>query len=157
MDEQEKEWVRREIAKYEVFEYYVIPYINRPSSRSAVSLVSKRWYKIDSVTRKKVNIDNCYSTSPQRLSERFPNLEKLKVKGKPWASMFDLLPNDWGGYVTPWVNEIVLNLNSLKSIHFRIWRLLLKHADRCGWSLSSTSAPDSLLMVYFVLHSPAGI
>ncbi|CAM8961183.1 unnamed protein product [Rhodiola kirilowii] len=126
MDEQEKKWVRQEIAKYEVFDY-VIPYINRPSIRSAVSLVSKRWYKIDSVTRKKVNIDNCYSTSPQRLSERFPNLEKLKVKGKPWASTFDLLPYDWGGYVTPWVNEIVLNVNSLKSIHFRL--MIVKDFD----------------------------
>ncbi|CAM8961182.1 unnamed protein product [Rhodiola kirilowii] len=126
MDEQEKEWVRREIAKYEVFDY-VIPYINRPSIRSVVALVSKRWYKIDSVTRKKVKIDNCYSTSAQRLSERFPNLEKLKVKGKPWASTFDLLPNDWGGYVTPWVNEIVLNVNSLKSIHFRL--MIVKDSD----------------------------
>ncbi|KAL9675377.1 hypothetical protein QQ045_003579 [Rhodiola kirilowii] len=67
-----------------------------------MSLVRKRWYKIDSVTRKKVNIDNCYSTSPQRLSERFPNLEKLKVKGKPWASI-------------------------LKSIHFR--RMIVKDSD----------------------------
>jgi hypothetical protein len=31
---------------------------------------------------------------------------RLKLKGKPRAAMFNLISEDWGGYVMPWVNEI---------------------------------------------------
>ncbi|KAL9672277.1 hypothetical protein QQ045_028527 [Rhodiola kirilowii] len=126
MDEQERSRLRRVTMMDEVFDY-VISYIHDPRDRSAVSLVCRRWHQLDALTRKQVTIASCYSTTPQRLSRRFPHLETLRLKGKPRAAMFNLIPEDWGGYVMPWVNEIVLNLNMLKSIHFR--RMIVKDAD----------------------------
>ncbi|KAJ7964037.1 Coronatine-insensitive protein 1 [Quillaja saponaria] len=105
----------------------VMPYIHDPKDRDAVSLVCKRWYDLEAVTRKHVTIALCYTTSPERLRRRFPNLESLRLKGKPRAAMFNLIPEDWGGYVTPWVREIVESFRSLKSLHFR--RMIVRDSD----------------------------
>lgn len=105
----------------------VIPYIEDPKDRDAVSLVCRRWYELDALTRKHVTIALCYTTSPDRLRRRFPHLESLKLKGKPRAAMFNLIPEDWGGYVTPWVREIADSFNCLKSLHFR--RMIVKDSD----------------------------
>ncbi|KAH7537517.1 coronatine-insensitive protein 1 [Ziziphus jujuba] len=105
----------------------VIPYIEDPKDRDAVSLVCRRWYELDALTRKHVTIALCYTTSPDRLRKRFQHLESLKLKGKPRAAMFNLIPEDWGGYVTPWVREIAESFNCLKSLHFR--RMIVKDSD----------------------------
>ncbi|KAF7816355.1 coronatine-insensitive protein 1 [Senna tora] len=105
----------------------VMPYIHDPKDRDAVSQVCRRWYELDSLTRKHVTIALCYTTTPDRLRRRFPHLESLKLKGKPRAAMFNLIPEDWGGYVTPWVNEIVEYFDCLKSLHFR--RMIVKDSD----------------------------
>ncbi|XP_007009091.2 PREDICTED: coronatine-insensitive protein 1 [Theobroma cacao] len=105
----------------------VMPYIHDPKDRDAVSLVCRRWYELDALTRKHITIALCYTTSPDRLRRRFQHLESLKLKGKPRAAMFNLIPEDWGGYVTPWVNEIAENFNCLKSLHFR--RMIVKDSD----------------------------
>ncbi|XVF24034.1 hypothetical protein REPUB_Repub13aG0091800 [Reevesia pubescens] len=105
----------------------VMPYIHDPRDRDAVSLVCRRLYEIDALTRKHVTIALCYTTSPDRLRRRFRHLESLKLKGKPRAAMFNLIPEDWGGYVTPWVNEIAENFNCLKSVHFR--RMIVQDSD----------------------------
>ncbi|TYG78798.1 hypothetical protein E1A91_D02G089000v1 [Gossypium mustelinum] len=106
---------------------WVILYIDDPEDRSAVSLVCRRWYELDALTRKHVTVALCYTTSPERLRRRFPHLESLKLKGKPRAAMFDMIPEDWGGYVTPWVKEIAENLTCLKSVHFR--RMIVNDSD----------------------------
>lgn len=105
----------------------VIPYVQDPRDRDAVSLVCKSWYKIDAITRKHVTMALCYTAMPQRLSERFPQLESLKLKGKPRAAMFNLIPEDWGGYVTPWLEEIVRSFRRMKVLHFR--RMIVKDSD----------------------------
>ncbi|KAL6580339.1 Coronatine-insensitive protein 1 [Orobanche minor] len=105
----------------------VIPYVQDPRDRDAVSLVCKNWYKIDAITRKHVTMALCYTATPQRLSERFPQLESLKLKGKPRAAMFNLIPEDWGGYVTPWLEEIVRSFRRMKVLHFR--RMIVKDTD----------------------------
>ncbi|KAH8496948.1 hypothetical protein Peur_054482 [Populus x canadensis] len=106
----------------------VMPYIHDPRDRDAVSLVCRRWYELDALTRKHVTIALCYSTSPDRLQRRFKHLESLKMKGKPRAAMFfNLIPDDWGGFVTPWINEIAESFNCLKSLHFR--RMIVKDSD----------------------------
>ncbi|KAL2227453.1 coronatine-insensitive protein 1 [Sesamum indicum] len=105
----------------------VIPYVQDPRDRDAVSLVCKRWYDIDAITRKHVTMALCYTATPQRLSRRFPHLESLKLKGKPRAAMFNLIPEDWGGYVTPWVEEIVRSFGRMKVLHFR--RMIVKDSD----------------------------
>ncbi|XVF40742.1 hypothetical protein PTKIN_Ptkin01aG0139300 [Pterospermum kingtungense] len=105
----------------------VMPYIHDPKDRDAVSLVCRRWYELDALTRKHITIALCYTTSPDRLRRRFKYLESLKLKGKPRAAMFNLIPEDWGGYVTPWVNEIAENFSCLKSVHFR--RMIVLDSD----------------------------
>ncbi|KAJ9541513.1 hypothetical protein OSB04_028019 [Centaurea solstitialis] len=105
----------------------VVPYIHDCRDRSSVSLVCRKWCELDGATRKHVTVAMCYSTTPSRLRRRFPLLESLTVKGKPRAAMFELIPEDWGGHVTPWVREIVASLNCLKSIHFR--RMIVRDSD----------------------------
>ncbi|XP_061356701.1 coronatine-insensitive protein 1-like isoform X2 [Gastrolobium bilobum] len=105
----------------------VIPYIDDPKDRDAVSQVCRQWYELDSLTRKHVTIALCYTTTPDRLRRRFPHLESLKLKGKPRAAMFNLIPEDWGGHVTPWVREISQYFDCLKSLHFR--RMIVRDSD----------------------------
>ncbi|KFK36886.1 hypothetical protein AALP_AA4G184600 [Arabis alpina] len=105
----------------------VMPYITESIDRDSASLVCHRWFKIDSDTREHVTMALCYTATPDRLSRRFPNLRSLKLKGKPRAAMFNLIPENWGGYVTPWVNEIASSLRQLKSVHFR--RMIVSDLD----------------------------
>lgn len=105
----------------------VIPYIQGPQDRAAISLVCKSWYEIDAITRKHITIALCYTTTADRLLRRFPHLESLKLKGQPRAVMFSLMPNDWGGYVTPWIMEIVKSSSRIKALHFR--RMIVKDSD----------------------------
>ncbi|PON36296.1 Leucine-rich repeat domain containing protein [Parasponia andersonii] len=105
----------------------VMPYILDPRDRDAVSLVCRRWYELDALTRKHVTIALCYTTTPDRLRSRFGYLESLKLKGKPRAAMFNLIPEDWGGYVTPWVRAISESFQCLRSLHFR--RMIVKDPD----------------------------
>jgi len=105
----------------------VMTYITDPKDRDSASLVCRRWFKIDSETREHVTMALCYTATPDRLSRRFPNLRSLKLKGKPRAAMFNLIPENWGGYVTPWVTEISNNLRQLKSVHFR--RMIVSDLD----------------------------
>lgn len=105
----------------------VMPYIHDPKDRDAVSQVCRRWYELDSLTRKHVTIALCYTTTPDRLRRRFPHLESLKLKGKPRAAMFNLIPENWGGFVTPWVKEISKYFDCLKSLHFR--RMIVTDSD----------------------------
>lgn len=97
----------------------VIGHLDDPRDRSAVSLVCKRWCRVDALTRKHVTIAFCYTISPSYLSARFPGIESLKLKGKPRAAMFNLIPLDWGGYAAPWLKEISENLLRLKVLHLR--------------------------------------
>lgn len=41
--------------------------------------------------------------------------------------MFNLIPEDWGGYVKPWVDVLSTNFVCLKSLHFR--RMIVKDED----------------------------
>ncbi|GAV56796.1 hypothetical protein CFOL_v3_00338 [Cephalotus follicularis] len=105
----------------------VMPYIEDSRYRDAVSLVCRRWYELDALTRKHITIALCYTTSPERLRRRFRHLESLKLKGKPRAAMFNLIPEDWGGHVTPWVREIKESFNCLKALHFK--RMIVTDSD----------------------------
>ncbi|XP_057474978.1 coronatine-insensitive protein 1-like [Actinidia eriantha] len=105
----------------------VIDYIHDARDRDAVSLVCRRWCEIDAGARKHVTIALCYTTTPRMLLLRFPNLESLKLKAKPRAAMFNLIPEDWGGYVTAWVEEIARSFRGLKALHFR--RMIVRDSD----------------------------
>ncbi|KAG9453919.1 hypothetical protein H6P81_006823 [Aristolochia fimbriata] len=105
----------------------VLEYIDDPRDREAVSLVCRKWYYLDALTRKHVTIALCYTTEAHCLKRRFSRLESLKLKGKPRAAMFNLIPENWGGYVGPWMKEIAEGFNCLKYLHFR--RMIVKDED----------------------------
>ncbi|WZY90739.1 hypothetical protein YC2023_047474 [Brassica napus] len=105
----------------------VMPYVTDPKDRESASLVNRTWLRADSETRYHVTMALCYASAPDRLSARFPNLRSLKLKGKPRAAMFNLIPENWGGFVTPWVNEIALSLRRIRSVHFR--RMIVSDLD----------------------------
>ncbi|WOH12452.1 hypothetical protein DCAR_0831956 [Daucus carota subsp. sativus] len=105
----------------------VIPYITDPKDRDSVSLVCSRWYHLDALTRKHITIAFCYTCTPKQLLHRFSHIESVKLKGKPRAAMFNLIPEDWGGYVSSWVLEFSRSFVCLKSFHFR--RMIVKDED----------------------------
>ncbi|KAI3710745.1 hypothetical protein L2E82_40537 [Cichorium intybus] len=61
---------------------------------------------------------------PNQLWRRFPYLESLKLKGEPRATMYNMIPEDWGGFVTPWVEEFAGFFTCLKVVHFRRMKIL---------------------------------
>nr|XP_043615844.1 coronatine-insensitive protein 1-like [Erigeron canadensis] len=105
----------------------IIPYIQNTHDRQSLSLVCKRFYELESQTRKHIMVALCYTATPKQLFKRFPYLESIKLKGKPRAAMYNLIPEDWGGFVTPWVVEIATSFSCLKAVHFR--RMIVKDGD----------------------------
>ncbi|KAJ7565385.1 hypothetical protein O6H91_02G058400 [Diphasiastrum complanatum] len=97
----------------------VFKHLEDPMDRKAVSQVCHQWHRIDGITRKHVEIPFCYSVLPSALSRRFTYLDSVKLKGKPRAHEFDFLPENWGGYAKPWVNEIVQAYPAMSKLHFK--------------------------------------
>ncbi|GJT13544.1 nucleosome assembly protein 1,4 [Tanacetum coccineum] len=75
----------------------VIPYIYNVEDQNSVSLVSHKFYEIDS-----------------RLSKRFPFIESLTLKGPPFGF------NQRYHYdmpITPWIQQLALEFRCLKELH----------------------------------------
>ncbi|GKC58241.1 leucine-rich repeat, cysteine-containing subtype protein [Tanacetum coccineum] len=62
----------------------VIPYIYNVDDQNSISLVSHNFYEIDSITRKRVTVHTLYYPNPASLSNRFPFIESLTLKGPPF-------------------------------------------------------------------------
>lgn len=107
----------------------IFAFIDEAADRSSISLVCRQWYNVDRQVRKEVTITCCYSISPVILTRRFKALQVVKIKGKPRATMFKLVPDDWGGYAEPWISEISLNCKCLNSVHLR--RMVVTDEDLC--------------------------
>lgn len=105
----------------------VLSYIEDTRDRQSISLVCRRLCQLEAHTRKHVTIALCYTATPKQLSRRFPYLESLKIKGKPRAAMYNLIPEDWGGFATPWVEEITKSFSCIKAVHFR--RMIVRDED----------------------------
>ncbi|PWA52567.1 hypothetical protein CTI12_AA454130 [Artemisia annua] len=99
------------------------PYIHQ-NDRNSVSLVSRKLYELDSLTRKHVNLRNCYSIPSSRLVTCFPNLESLTLVGRPNKAC---VPVGWGGVVDDWVEVIVKSLKRLECVRFK--RMIVFNED----------------------------
>ncbi|GJY20526.1 transport inhibitor response 1-like protein [Tanacetum coccineum] len=88
----------------EVFLKRTFSLINSNSDRNSVSLVCKDWYNFERLTRRHVSIRNCYAVSPEIVAARFPAIRSVSLKGKPRFSDFNLVPEDWGADVQPWLS-----------------------------------------------------
>ncbi|KAL5217823.1 hypothetical protein ABZP36_018507 [Zizania latifolia] len=105
----------------------VMGFVEDPWDRDAISLVCRHWCRVDALSRKHVTVAMAYSTTPDRLLRRFPCLESLKLKAKPRAAMFNLIPEDWGGSASPWIRELSASFDFLKSLHLR--RMIVSDDD----------------------------
>ncbi|OAY52538.1 protein AUXIN SIGNALING F-BOX 2 [Manihot esculenta] len=102
----------------EVLEH-VFDYVTSHRDRNALSQVCKSWYRIESSSRQKVFIGNCYAISPDRVIERFPALKSITLKGKPHFADFNLVPHDWGGFVYPWIEAFARNRVGLEELRLK--------------------------------------
>ncbi|KAL7606943.1 transport inhibitor response 1-like protein Os04g0395600 [Lactuca sativa] len=82
----------------------VLSLIDSNKDRSSVSLVCKDWYNAERWSRRHVFIGNCYSVSPEIVAARFPRIQSVTLKGKPRFSDFNLVPEDWGADIQPWLS-----------------------------------------------------
>lgn len=86
----------------EVLEH-IFSFIQDNKDRNAISTVCKSWCEIDRWSRRKVFVGNCYAISPRMVVRRFPEVRSIELKGKPHFADFNLVPDGWGGYVSPWI------------------------------------------------------
>ncbi|KAF9607060.1 hypothetical protein IFM89_030887, partial [Coptis chinensis] len=106
----------------------IMGYIDDARDRDVVSLVCRDGgMRLIKLTRKHVTIAFCYTTMPRCLRQRFPRLESLKLKGKTRASMFNLIPKDWGGFSDRGLGRLAEGFNCLKCLHFR--RMIVMDED----------------------------
>ncbi|XP_006649802.2 coronatine-insensitive protein homolog 2 [Oryza brachyantha] len=105
----------------------VMGFVDDPWDRDAISLVCRHWCRVDALSRKHVTVAMAYSTTPDRLFRRFPCLESLKLKAKPRAAMFNLIPENWGGSASPWIRQLSASFHFLKALHLR--RMIVSDDD----------------------------
>ncbi|GAB4826860.1 hypothetical protein Ancab_033739 [Ancistrocladus abbreviatus] len=71
--------------------------------RSSASLVCRDWYQAERWSRTRVYIGNCYAVTPEIVARRFPKIRSVTLKGKPRFSDFNLVPENWGADIHPWL------------------------------------------------------
>ncbi|XP_074290671.1 coronatine-insensitive protein 1-like [Silene latifolia] len=95
---------------------FVLPHLQDPADKASISLVCHRWYELDRLIRGHITVALLYATTGEQLYNRFPYIESLKLKGKPRADAYALLPENWGGYLQPWTPSLV-RFPKLKKLH----------------------------------------
>ncbi|PWA56109.1 hypothetical protein CTI12_AA422170 [Artemisia annua] len=88
----------------------VIPYIHDGDDRNSLSLVSRKLYELDRITRKHVTVHVHYLRNPSRLSQRFPNVESLTLIGL-LSELYELQFR-----ISPWIRELTVSFKSLKEL-----------------------------------------
>ncbi|KAF9621801.1 hypothetical protein IFM89_028239 [Coptis chinensis] len=102
----------------EVLEH-IFSFIQLDKDRNTLSLVSKSWYDIDKCSRHRVFIGNCYALSPEMLLQRFPQLRSVSIKGKPHFADFNLVPEGWGGFFSPWAKVMAQGYPFLEELRLK--------------------------------------
>ncbi|PWA58524.1 transport inhibitor response 1-like protein [Artemisia annua] len=103
----------------EVFLKRTFSLINSTSDRNSLSLVCKDWYNYERLTRRHVSIRNCYAVSPEIVAARFPAIRSVSLKGKPRFSDFNLVPEEWGADVQPWLSVFVTAYPLLEELRLK--------------------------------------
>ncbi|GJW23976.1 hypothetical protein Tco_0037787 [Tanacetum coccineum] len=104
----------------------VMPYVHDGDDRNSLSLVSRKFYELDSLTRKHVTVHVHYAPTTSRLSQRFPNIESLTLVG-----MFD--EDDLPCFeVTPWFLELGVSFKRLNALCLRDMFLEDEDLERLG-------------------------
>ncbi|KAJ8773070.1 hypothetical protein K2173_028247 [Erythroxylum novogranatense] len=127
----------------EVLEH-VFGFVTSHKDRNSVSQVCKSWYKIESYSRQKVFIGNCYAISPERVTQRFPGLKSITLKGKPHFADFNLVPQDWGGFLYPWIEAFAKNGVRLEEL--RLKRMVVSDESLEKLSMSFSNLKSLVLI-----------
>ncbi|PWA37453.1 hypothetical protein CTI12_AA590290 [Artemisia annua] len=114
----------------------VIPYIHNVEDRNSLSLVSRKCYVTDGITRKRVTVHTLYYPNPAYLSKRFPFIKALTLKGPP--SVFTLRYHNANNRISPWIEQLALEFRCLNELH--IHRLVV--ADKDLETLARTRGKD---------------
>ncbi|PWA56110.1 hypothetical protein CTI12_AA422180 [Artemisia annua] len=88
----------------------VIPYIHDVDDRNSLSLVSRKLYELDGITRKQVTVHVHYLRNPSRLSQRFPNIKSLTLIGLWYATLGLKIK------ISPWIRELTVSCKVLKQL-----------------------------------------
>ncbi|GKC92908.1 hypothetical protein Tco_1158350 [Tanacetum coccineum] len=92
----------------------VVPYIHDGDDRNSISLVSRKFYELDCITRKHLTVHLSYAKNPSTLSTRLPFIESLTLKGLPDRDVLTQIS------ATPWIKEISkFECLKLKALHIR--------------------------------------
>ncbi|GJZ95324.1 leucine-rich repeat, cysteine-containing subtype protein [Tanacetum coccineum] len=94
----------------------VISYIHDVEDRNSVSLVSRMFYEIDGIMRRRLTVHPHYNPNPSRLSKRFPFVQTLTLKGTP-SDIIHTYHNDIR--ITSWIEQLALEFRYLTELHMR--------------------------------------
>nr|AVV48460.1 F-box protein [Bassia scoparia] len=97
----------------------VLGLLESHKDRSSVSLVCKDWYNAERWSRTHVFIGNCYSVTPEIVARRFPKIKSVIIKGKPRFSDFNLVPENWGADIHPWLDCFAKAYPSLEELRLK--------------------------------------
>ncbi|GKC64164.1 leucine-rich repeat, cysteine-containing subtype protein [Tanacetum coccineum] len=95
----------------------VIPYVHDVDDRNSISLVCRRLYELDGITRKHVTVHVLYCPNPSRLSQRFPFIDSLTLEGFPFEHCYRQFR--CRNHITPWIKEIAVKFTCLKELQIR--------------------------------------
>ncbi|XP_076885638.1 protein AUXIN SIGNALING F-BOX 2-like [Bidens hawaiensis] len=98
--------------------------------RNSISLVNKLWYKIDRANRQTVHVSNSQAVNPTRVTDRFPNLRSLVLKGGKCSitnvnvnvvvnPMFGVGNDDWDVSVDRWVKTLRVKCPMLERLEVK--------------------------------------
>ncbi|PWA47921.1 hypothetical protein CTI12_AA492900 [Artemisia annua] len=104
----------------------VIPYMHDGDDLNSISLVSRKFYELDCITRKHLTVHLFYAPNPSHVSKRFPFIESLTLKGLPqkFSRTQNVDTTFWvegisGIDITLWIKEISVKFECLKALHIR--------------------------------------
>nr|GEY35574.1 hypothetical protein [Tanacetum cinerariifolium] len=80
-----------------------------------LSLVSRKLYELDSLTRKHLTVHAHYAQNPSRVNQRFPFIESLTLKGVPHKDFQEFLEI----HISGWIVQISVKFKFLKALHIR--------------------------------------
>ncbi|GJY10777.1 leucine-rich repeat, cysteine-containing subtype protein [Tanacetum coccineum] len=92
---------------------YVVPCIHDGDDLNSISLVSHKFYELDCITLKHLNVHLFYASNLSTLSKRFPFIESLTHKGLPYSDVLSQI------LATPWIKEISVKFDCLKALYIR--------------------------------------
>nr|QGJ03755.1 transport inhibitor response 1-like protein [Vanilla planifolia] len=111
-------WLAAAMFPDEVWEH-VFSFVEADADRSAISLVCRGWYRIERRCRRRIFVGNCYAVSPAMALRRFPEVRAVSIKGKPHFADFNLVPSDWGGGATAWIEALAEACPQLEELRLK--------------------------------------